>query len=422
MLVINNVTVKGKKVNILIDGDRIVSVGKRTRAGKDDMVIDGEGLTALPGFIDMHVHLREPGFEYKEDIDSGTAAAVHGGFTAVACMPNTRPVADSPYLIKYILMRAKEADNCRVYPIAAITQGEKGQQLSEMKKLKDAGAVAFSDDGVPVSDSRMMRNALLYAANFNLPVIEHCEDKSLVDGGVVNEGKNSNLLGLPGISRASEDAEIARNIVLAQVYNVPVHLAHVSTRGGMQLIREAKARGVKVTCETCPHYMALTDDEILGFNTLAKVNPPLREEEDRQAVIAAIADGTADCIVTDHAPHSKEDKDGGMYDSPNGISGLETSYAVYYTTLVEGGYITQERLTELMTYNPAKILGVECGRIEKGGLADITLVDNSKEFTVDPSTFASKGKNTPFAGKKYKGVVEYTIVGGVVKYARKEEI
>lgn len=422
MLVINNVTVKGKKVNILIDGDRIVSVGKRTRAGKGDMVIDGEGLTALPGFIDMHVHLREPGFEYKEDIDSGTAAAVHGGFTAVACMPNTRPVADSPYLIKYILMRAKEADNCRVYPIAAITQGEKGQQLSEMKKLKDAGAVAFSDDGVPVSDSRMMRNALLYAANFNLPVIEHCEDKSLVDGGVVNEGKNSNLLGLPGISRASEDAEIARNIVLAQVYNVPVHLAHVSTRGGMQLIREAKARGVKVTCETCPHYMALTDDEILGFNTLAKVNPPLREEEDRQAVIAAIADGTADCIVTDHAPHSKEDKDGGMYDSPNGISGLETSYAVSYTTLVEGGYITQERLTELMTYNPAKILGVECGRIEKGGLADITLVDNSKEFTVDPSTFASKGKNTPFAGKKYKGVVEYTIVGGVVKYARKEEI
>ena len=422
MLVINNVTVKGKKVNILIDGDRIVSVGKRTRAGKGDMVIEGEGLTALPGFIDMHVHLREPGFEYKEDIDSGTAAAVHGGFTAVACMPNTRPVADSPYLIKYILMRAKEADNCRVYPIAAITQGEKGQQLSEMKKLKDAGAVAFSDDGVPVSDSRMMRNALLYAANFNLPVIEHCEDKSLVDGGVVNEGKNSNLLGLPGISRASEDAEIARNIVLAQVYNVPVHLAHVSTRGGMQLIREAKARGVKVTCETCPHYMALTDEEILGFNTLAKVNPPLREEEDRQAVIAAIADGTADCIVTDHAPHSKEDKDGGMYDSPNGISGLETSYAVSYTTLVEGGYITQERLTELMTYNPAKILGVECGRIEKGGLADITLVDNSKEFTVDPSTFASKGKNTPFAGKKYKGVVEYTIVGGVVKYARKEEI
>ena len=422
MLVINNVTVKGKKVNILIDGDRIVSVGKRTRAGKGDMVIEGEGLTALPGFIDMHVHLREPGFEYKEDIDSGTAAAVHGGFTAVACMPNTRPVADSPYLIKYILMRAKEADNCRVYPIAAITQGEKGQQLSEMKKLKDAGAVAFSDDGVPVSDSRMMRNALLYAANFNLPVIEHCEDKSLVDGGVVNEGKNSNLLGLPGISRASEDAEIARNIVLAQVYNVPVHLAHVSTRGGMQLIREAKARGVKVTCETCPHYMALTDDEILGFNTLAKVNPPLREEEDRQAVIAAIADGTADCIVTDHAPHSKEDKDGGMYDSPNGISGLETSYAVSYTTLVEGGYITQERLTELMTYNPAKILGVECGRIEKGGLADITLVDNNAEFTVDPSKFVSKGKNTPFAGKKYKGVIEYTIVGGKVKYARKEEI
>ena len=422
MLVINNVNVNGKTVNILIEGDRVVSVGKRTRASKGDTVIDGSGLTALPGFIDMHVHLREPGFEYKEDINSGTAAAVRGGFTAVACMPNTRPVTDSPYLVKYILMRAKEADNCRVYPIAAITQGEKGEQLSEMKKLKDAGAVAFSDDGVPVSDSRMMRNALLYAANFNLTVIEHCEDKSLAEGGVVNEGKNSNLLGLPGISRASEDAEIARNIVLSEVYGVPVHLAHVSTRGGMQLIREAKARGVKVTCETCPHYMALTDDEILGFNTMAKVNPPLREEEDRRAVIAAIADGTADCIVTDHAPHSKEDKDGGMYDSPNGISGLETSYAVSYTTLVEGGYISQEKLSQLMTYNPAKILGVECGRIEKGGLADITLVDNNAEFTVDPSKFASKGKNTPFAGKKYKGVIEYTIVGGKVKYARKEEI
>ena len=203
MLVINNVNVKGKTVNILIEGDRVVSVGKRTRASKGDMIIDASGLTALPGFIDMHVHLREPGFEYKEDINSGTAAAVRGGFTAVACMPNTRPVTDSPYLVKYILMRAKEADNCRVYPIAAITQGEKGEQLTEMKKLKDAGAVAFSDDGVPVSDSRMMRNALLYAANFNLTVIEHCEDKSLADGGVVNEGKNSNLLGLPGISRAS---------------------------------------------------------------------------------------------------------------------------------------------------------------------------------------------------------------------------
>ena len=422
MLVINNVTVKGKQVNILIEGDRVVSVGKRTRAAKGDVIIDGTSLTALPGFIDMHVHLREPGFEYKEDITSGTRAAVRGGFTAVACMPNTKPVTDNPYIVKYILMRAKEADNCRVYPVAAITQGEKGQQLTEMKKLKDAGAAAFSDDGVPVSDSRMMRNALLYASTFNLPVIEHCEDKSLVDGGVVNEGKNANLLGLPVISRASEDAEIARNIVLAEVYGVPIHLAHVSTRGGMQLIREAKARGVKVTCETCPHYMALTDDEILGFNAMAKVNPPLREEEDRQAVIAAIVDGTADCIVTDHAPHSKEDKDNGMYDSPNGISGLETSYAVAYTTLVRGGYIGQEQLCRLMTYNPAKILGVECGRIEKGGLADITLVDNSAEWTVDPEQFASKGKNTPFAGKKYFGRVEYTIVGGRVRYARKEEI
>lgn len=419
---INNVSVKGKKVNIVIEDGRIRSIGKATRTGRGVTVIDGTGLTALPGFIDMHVHLREPGFEYKEDIESGCAAAVRGGFTAVACMPNTKPVTDSPYLVKYILMRAAQADKCRVYPVAAITKDEKGEQLSEMKKLKDAGAVAFSDDGVPVSDSRMMKNALLYAATFGLTLIEHCEDKSLAEGGVVNEGENANLLGLPGISNAAEDAEIARNIVLSEVYDAPLHLAHVSTRGGMQLIREAKARGVKVTCETCPHYIALTDAEIAGYNTAAKVNPPLRTEKDRLAVIAAIKDGTADCIVTDHAPHSKEDKDGGMYDAPNGISGLETSYAVCYTTLVESGTITQERLSELMTYNPAAILGVECGRLEKGGLADITLVDNGAEWTVDPQKFASKGKNTPFAGKTYKGRVEYTLVGGKVVYARREEI
>ncbi len=419
---INNVSVNGKQVNIVIEDGRIRSIGKATRTGKGVTVIDGTGLTALPGFIDMHVHLREPGFEYKEDIESGCAAAVRGGFTAVACMPNTKPVTDSPYLVKYILMRAAQADKCRVYPVAAITQGEKGEQLSEMKKLKDAGAVAFSDDGVPVSDSRMMKNALLYAATFGLTLIEHCEDKSLAEGGVVNEGENANLLGLPGISNAAEDAEIARNIVLSEVYDAPLHLAHVSTRGGMQLIREAKARGVKVTCETCPHYIALTDAEIAGYNTAAKVNPPLRTEKDRLAVIAAIKDGTVDCIVTDHAPHSKEDKDGGMYDAPNGISGLETSYAVCYTTLVESGTITQERLSELMTYNPAAVLGVECGRLEKGGLADITLVDNGAEWTVDPQKFASKGKNTPFAGKTYKGRVEYTLVGGKVVYARREEI
>ena len=419
---INNVSVKGKQVNIVIEDGRIKSIGKATRTGKGVTVIDGTGLTALPGFIDMHVHLREPGFEYKEDIESGCAAAVRGGFTAVACMPNTKPVTDSPYLVKYILMRAAQADKCRVYPVAAITQGEKGEQLSEMKKLKDAGAVAFSDDGVPVSDSRMMKNALLYAATFGLTLIEHCEDKSLAEGGVVNEGENANLLGLPGISNAAEDAEIARNIVLSEVYDAPLHLAHVSTRGGMQLIREAKARGVKVTCETCPHYIALTDAEIAGYNTAAKVNPPLRTEKDRLAVIAAIKDGTVDCIVTDHAPHSQEDKDGGMYDAPNGISGLETSYAVCYTTLVESGTITQERLSELMTYNPAAVLGVECGRLEKGGLADITLVDNGAEWTVDPQKFASKGKNTPFAGKTYKGRVEYTLVGGKVVYARREEI
>ena len=403
-----------KKCDVLVEDGKIAALGD---IPCDIDAIDAEGMHVFPGLIDMHVHLREPGFEGKEDIESGSKAAVAGGFTQICCMPNTNPVNDNAVVTTYIKYRAEQVNLCKVHPIGSITKGEKGEELAEIGKMAAAGAVAISDDSRSVMDSKIMRLAMEYADGFGLKCLAHCEDENLVDGGVVNEGKNSNLLGLPGISRASEDAEIARNIVLSEVYGVPVHLAHVSTRGGMQLIREAKARGVKVTCETCPHYMALTDDEILGFNTMAKVNPPLREEEDRRAVIAAIADGTADCIVTDHAPHSKEDKDGGMYDSPNGISGLETSYAVSYTTLVEGGYISQEKLSELMTYNPAKILGVECGRIEKGGLADITLVDNNAEFTVDPSKFASKGKNTPFKGQEVYGRVKATIVDGKVRFS-----
>ena len=419
-LIINNVNYKGKTVNVVADKGVIVSVGKRTRkAGASDTVIDGTALTLMPAFIDMHVHLREPGFEYKEDIVSGCMAAAKGGFSAVCCMPNTRPVTDNKYIVEYIIDRAKKADIVKVYPIAAITVGLEGKELTRMNALSEAGAVAFSDDGAPVSDSRMMRNALEYAGTFGYTVIEHCEDKSLVAGGVVNEGAVATRLGLPGITRAAEDVEIARNIVLAETLGVKVHIAHVSTEGGVQLIREAKKRGVKVTCETCPHYFALTVDILEGYDTAAKVNPPIREERDRQAIIRGIVDGTIDCIVTDHAPHSAADKAQGYLDAPSGISGLETSFAVSYTALVDCGYITLDKLSELMTYAPAKILSLPCGKIERGGVADLTLVDLNAAYAVDSSEFLSKGKNTPFNGYAVKGRVEYTIVGGKVKYSRR---
>ncbi|MDE5617930.1 MAG: dihydroorotase [Clostridia bacterium] len=418
-LVINNATtIRGRKINLKTSGGKNAYVGKSScRINRADTVIDAKGLTLLPGLIDMHVHLREPGYEYKEDIASGSAAAVAGGFSAVCCMPNTNPVTDNKYIVKYITARAKEVNLAKVYPIASITVGLEGKELTKMNALKEAGAVAFSDDGAPVSDSRMMRNALEYASTFGYTVIEHCEDKSLVAGGVVNEGAVATRLGLPGITRAAEEVEIARNLVLAETLGCRIHIAHVSTEGGVQLIREAKKRGVAVTCETCPHYFALTDEVLEGYDTAAKVNPPIREDRDRLAIIRGIQDGTIDCIVTDHAPHSAADKALGFMDAPSGISGLESSFAVSYSVLVAGGHITMQRLAELMTYNPAKILGIKCGKIERGGLADFTLVDLKEEYAINPSQFVSKGKNSPFAGYRVKGAIKYTVVDGSIKYA-----
>ena len=406
-----------KKLDIRIENGRIAALGKNL-SGEG---LDCTGLTVFPGFIDMHVHLREPGFEKKEDIASGSAAAVKGGFTQICCMPNTKPVTDNKVVVSYILNRAKEVGLCKVRPIGAITEGQKGENLAAIGAMKAAGAVAISEDGKSVVKTNLMANAMMYAADFGLKCLCHCEDASLVDGGVVNEGYYSTLTGLKGSLRAAEDIIIAREICLAESLSLPVHICHVSTYSGVQLIREAKARGVQVTAETCPHYFTLTDEVIASFDTNTKVNPPIREEKDRLAIIEGLKDGTLDCIVTDHAPHHEDDKNVEYNLAAFGISGLETSFALSYTQLVKGGALTLCELADKMSAAPARVLGLEGGAIEEGAVADLTIADLSEKWTIDPKDFVSKGKNTPFAGREVYGKVKYTLVDGEVKY-REENV
>ncbi len=414
-LLIKNCIVGKDKCDVAIEDNRIAQIGKNIK-GDFDEVIQADGLTALPAFIDMHTHLREPGFEYKEDIASGSLSAVAGGFSTVCCMPNTKPVTDNRYIVKYIVDRAKEVDLAKVYPIGAITVGLKGETMAEMGSMKEAGAIAMSDDGQPVTTAQMMRLALEYAKDYDLLLCSHCEEKSLINEGVVNEGENATKAGLKGIPSCAEDIMIAREIILAEMLDTKVHICHVSTASGVQLIREAKARGVKVSCETCPHYIAGTDELILDYDTNSKVNPPLRTEKDRQAILAGIADGTIDVIATDHAPHHYEDKNVDFSMAANGISGLESAFALSYTYLVESKVITLDKLVELMSKKPAKLLGLESGSLQIGGLADITLVDLDRKYKIDAKSFKSKGKNTPFDGFEVKGKVCVTVVEGKVKY------
>ena len=378
--------------------------------------VDCTGLTIFPGLIDMHVHLREPGFEKKENIESGSRAAVKGGFTQVCCMPNTKPVTDNKVVVSYIKNRAREVGLCKVNPIGAITEGQEGKNLAAIGAMKAAGAVAISEDGKSVVATNLMANAMLYAADFGLKCLCHCEDASLVDGGVVNEGYYSTLTGLKGSIRAAEDIIIAREICLAESLSLPVHICHVSTYSGVQLIREAKARGVQVTAETCPHYFTLTDEVIATFDTNTKVNPPIRAERDRLAIIEGLKDGTLDCIVTDHAPHHEDDKNVEYALAAFGISGLETSFALSYTQLVKGGVLTLSELADKMSANPAAILNLQGGTLEVGAPADLTIVDLNKAWTIDPKDLVSKGKNTPFAGREVYGRVKYTVVDGDIKY------
>lgn len=407
-----------EKLDILIENGKIVKLAKNIKPETDYKVIDAAGKTVIPGIIDMHVHLREPGYEGKEDIESGSKAAVAGGVTQVCCMPNTDPVCDNAVVVKYIKTRQKEVNLCKINPIGAITKGEKGEALADIGKMAQAGAVAISDDGRSVMNSLIMRLGMEYASGFNLKCLCHCEDINLVDGGVVNEGKNSTLTGLKGSPRAAEDIMIARDISLAESLDVPVHICHVSTYSGVDIIRSAKKRGVKVTAETCPHYFVLTDDIIKDFDTFTKVNPPVREERDRQAIIEGLKDGTLDCIVTDHAPHSKKDKEVEYNLAAFGMSGIETSFALSYTYLVKSGILSLSELMKLMSYNPAKTLNLEGGEIKEGGVADLAIVDLKDKYTIDGNKFLSKGKNTPFNGYEVYGKVCATLVDGEVKYSQ----
>jgi len=412
-----NVVLKNsvEKKDLLIKDGKIVKIADMIPAD-GSQEIDANGKYVFPGLIDMHVHLRDPGYEYKEDIESGSKAAVKGGFTQICCMPNTNPITDNKVVVSYIKHRAKEVNLCKVHPVGAITKGSKGEQLAEIGEMKKAGAIAISDDGVAVKNSRLMRLAMEYASGFDIKCLCHCEDKDLVDGGVCNEGLSSTIAGLKGIPRAAEDICIARDLALAESLDVPVHICHVSTHSGVRLIRDAKRAGVKVTAETCPHYYAVTDEIITGFDTYTKVNPPIREEIDKQAILAGLQDGTLDCIVTDHAPHHQNDKNVEYNLAAFGISGIETSFGFAITYLYKAGVLTLPQLAEKMSAAPARILGLEGGEVAEGKVADLMIADLDDEWTVEPEKFVSKGKNNPFKGYKLFGTVKYTIVDGEIKY------
>ena len=370
--------------------------------------IEAAGLIVLPGLIDMHTHLREPGFEYKETIKTGTMAAVKGGFTTICCMPNTFPVNDNASVTEFIIRKAAQEGLCTVLPIGAITKGQKGEELAEMGTMRDEGCVAFSDDGNPVMDSLIMRRALEYSKSFDLPIISHCEDLTLSEGGVMNEGLLSVTLGLRGIPAEAEMIMVYRDILLAELTVGRLHVAHVSTEGSVKLIRDAKNRGINVTAETCPHYFSITEDAVKGYNTNAKVNPPLRTERDIVAIKEGLRDGTIDVISTDHAPHHMDEKLREFDLAPSGISGLETALSLSLR-LTDEGVLTISQLVEKMALNPAKILRIDKGSLKVGSIADVIMVDKNKEFKIEAERFTSKGKNTPFEGWVLKGMPVTTI-------------
>ena len=405
-----------KVTDIFVDKGVISEIGDNLELDGIEMeVIDAKGKIVSPGLVDMHCHLRDPGQEYKEDIETGTRAAVMGGITSVACMPNTKPVVDNEAVVSYIINKAKEVGYCNVYPIGAVSKGLKGEELAEIGEMKFAGAVAISDDGRPVTESGLMRRAMEYADMFDMKVISHCEDLGLADVGYMNEGAVATAMGLRGISRAAEEVMVSRDIIIAEAIGTPIHIAHVSTRLSVDLVRQAKKRGVKVTCETCPHYFTLTEKAVEGFNTFAKMNPPLRTDDDVQAIKDGLKDGTIDCIVTDHAPHHIDEKQCEFALALNGIVGFETSLGLGLKYLVNEGVLTINELIEKMAVNPSKILGLNKGNLKVGNAADITIFDPEKEWTVDITKLHSKSKNSPYDGFVLCGKPEYVIVGGDIK-------
>jgi dihydroorotase len=403
-------------LDLLIEDGKIANISKNIEAGGAE-TIDVRGKLVVPGLIDIHVHLRDPGYEYKEDIVTGTQAAAAGGFTSVACMPNTNPVNDNKAVTLYIRRKAAEEGCVNVFPVGSITKGLKGESLAEMGELKEAGCLAVSDDGRPVVNGELMRRALEYARPFGLTVISHAEDISLVGEGVMNEGFVATELGLKGIPWVAEDAAVARDVMLAEFAGARLHVAHVSTRGAVEIVRAAKKRGVRVTCEATPHHFTLTDEAVRGYNTNAKMNPPLRSAEDVAAVRAGLADGTIDAIATDHAPHHIDEKNVEFNIALNGIVGLETALPLSLR-LVEDGILPLKDAIARLTIGPARALGIPRGTLEVGTAADVTVIDPELKWTVAAEKLLSKSKNSPFDGWKMKGAATHTIVGGKIVHQR----
>ena len=409
--IIGDIVIDDKKIKEVITQK---SKQKSHAKNSDDCrIIDASNMIVIPGLIDMHVHLREPGFEHKETIRTGTMAAVRGGFTTVCCMPNTFPVNDNASVTEFIKRKASQEGYCTVLPIGAITKGQKGEELAEIGTMRKEGCVAFSDDGQPVMNSLITRRALEYSKAFNVPVISHCEDLFLSKGGVMNEGLLSVTLGLNGSPAEAEQIMIFRDIVLAELTGGKLHVAHVSTKGSVDVIRNAKKRGVHVTAETCPHYFSITEDAVKGYDTNAKVNPPLRTEEDVEAIKEGLRDGTIDLIATDHAPHHRDEKLREFDMAPSGISGLETALGLSLR-LVENRILTFSQLIEKMALNPARILQIDKGTLRVGSDADVVIIDDKKEYTVKSEQFISKGKNTPFNGWDLRGMPVITVHKGKV--------
>ena len=406
------------KYDILIENDKIAKIEKNIEENVDK-IIDCTNFNIMPGMIDIHCHLREPGFEYKETIETGSKSAVAGGFTTICPMPNTKPTPDNKETLQKIIAEAQRVNLCNVLPYASVSKGEKGEELVDFEELKKAGAIAFSDDGMPVVNSKMMREAMINADKLGTFVASHCEEKSVAKGAI-NAGKVAEQLGVEGVLPEAEEIMAAREIVISETNNVRGHICHISTQTTKNMVRDAKKRGVKITCETCPHYFTFTVEEVLKSGTNAKMNPPLREEKDRKAIIEGLKEGTIDCIITDHAPHSKEEKAQELGKAPNGIIGFETALSAEIMNLVDTGDISYLDLVKLTSYRPAELLKIDRGTIEVGKIADIVIFDPNERYVYTEDMIVSKSKNSPFIGKELKGKVKYTIVSGRIVYKDKE--
>lgn len=430
--VINPATKMDEVADVKIEEDKIAEIGKNLKADKTDRVIEAKGCYVMPGFIDMHVHFRGPGFEQKEDIFTGMAAAAHGGYTTVLTMPNTKPVVDNADVVEYVHKKAESGHCIHVLQVGAVTKGQKGQELADIKGMVEAGIPAISEDGKSVMNAEIYREGMLEAAKYGIPVLAHCEDINMVHGGVMNADEKAKELGMPGITNSVEDVIIARDIVLSKETGAQLHLCHCSTEDSVKMVKLAKEEGLKVSAEVCPHHFTLTSDDIKKFvpqiengiliphetdaDTNYKMNPPLRMKKDVEALKEGLRDNIMDVISTDHAPHTFDDKNTSMKKAPFGIVGLETAACLTYTELVLGGYLTPMQMAEKMSYNPAKIIGIDKGDIQKGKKADVVIFDPKETYKIDKNTFASKGRNTPFDGREVTGRVKVTICDGNIVY------